>query len=140
MARPLFPLVLAVLLAAMAPAWAQDQDIVIKKVAVLPFPVLAREPQELWGRKVREEFQERLKAEGMTVIPPEEVDRVVPRPADLLPDSALREAGQKLGADVVVSGRLLLVGDLLTLEARLVDVTGRVPPSPSRRKGPASGP
>ncbi len=137
MAQPLFPLLLAILLAvtATAPAWAQD-DIVIKKVAVLPFPVLAREPQELWGRKVREEFQERLKAEGLTVLPPEEVDKAVPRPADILPDPAAREAGQKLNADVVVSGRLLVVGDLLTVEARIVDVSGRTPPATLKAEGP----
>jgi outer membrane protein insertion porin family len=117
------------------PALAQDQDIVFKKVAVLPFPVLAKQPMELLGQKVRQELQERLKTEGFSVVPPEEVDKAAGAPKEAVPEGVAREVGQKLSADVVISGQVILVGDLLSVEARLLDLTGKTPPGVLKLQG-----
>ncbi len=133
--RRLFLMTLAALLALNGPAGAQDQDIVFKKVAVFPFPVLAKQPMELLGQKVRQEFQERLKAEGFTLVPPEEVNKAVGEVKEAVPEAQARELGRRLGADVVISGQVVLVGDLLALEARLLDLTGKTPPATLKAEG-----
>ena len=49
-------LILSVLLAALAltqPVLAQEEEVVLKKVAVFPFTVASREPLESLGEKVR---------------------------------------------------------------------------------------
>ena len=51
------------------PALAQDDQIVFKKTAVLPFTVVSKEPMEPLGEKLREEMQDRLKTEGFTLVP-----------------------------------------------------------------------
>lgn len=108
-------------------ALAQEPEVVLKKVAVLPFPVLAKVPMEALGVKVRQEFQERLKADGFTLVPPEEVDREVARLKEAVTEPLAREIGHKLGADIVIWGRLVVVAELLSLEAHLLDLTGKMP-------------
>ncbi len=135
MARRLFFTMVAVLAVLAGGAQAQEQDIVFKKVAVFPFPVLARQPMEQVGQRVRQEFQERLKAEGFAVVPPDEVNKEVGEPKEAVSEALAREVGRKLGADVTISGQVVLVGDLLSLEVRLLDLTGKTPPTLLKTSG-----
>ncbi|MDI6854166.1 MAG: outer membrane protein assembly factor BamA [Deltaproteobacteria bacterium] len=133
-ARLIFLLVLISMVLA-GPALAQEPEVVLKKVAVFPFAVLAKEPREALGAKVREEFQERLKTEGFTLVPPEEVDRQVAALREPVSEPAAREIGHRLGADVVLFGRLVIVADLLSLEARILDLTGKMAPAALKAEG-----
>ncbi len=117
------------------PGLAQEPEVVLKKVAVFPFPVLAKKPMEALGAKVRQEFQERLKTEGFTLVPPEEIDRQVAGLREPVSESSAREIGHKLGADVVLFGRLVIIADLLSLEARILDLTGRMAPVSLKAEG-----
>lgn len=120
---------------AAVPALAQEPEVVLKKVAVFPFPVLAKKPMEFLGAKVRQEFQERIKAEGFTLVPEEEINREVAGLKEPVSDASAREIGHKLGADVVLFGRLVVVAELLSLEARLLDLTGKMPPATLKAEG-----
>jgi outer membrane protein insertion porin family len=133
-AHLIFSLILA-LVALSGPALAQESELVLKKVAVLPFPVLAKEPMEVLGNKVRQDFQERLKAEGFTLSSEEDVNREVARLKEAVTETQAREIGHKLGADVVIWGKVILVADLLSLEARLLDLTGKMPLATLKAEG-----
>ena len=49
----------------MTSALAQEEELVLKKVAVFPFTVASREPLESLGEKVRQDILERLKADAL---------------------------------------------------------------------------
>ncbi|MBI4794628.1 MAG: outer membrane protein assembly factor BamA [Deltaproteobacteria bacterium] len=107
------------------PALAQEQEIVLKKVAVLPFTVISKEPMEFLGEKVRQEMQDRLKTEGFTLVPQEDLHRELAKIKEPLNESLAKEIGRAAGADVVILGQLLKVGDALSLEAKILDLTGK---------------
>jgi outer membrane protein insertion porin family len=127
--------VLLVLLAAAGPVLAQEQEIVLRKVAVLPFAVMSKEPLEALGEKVRQEFQERLKADGFTLISQEVLQKELSRIKEPLTDSLAQEVGRKVGADLVIWGQLIKVGEAFSLEARLIDLSGRMPPATLKKQG-----
>ncbi|OGP69794.1 MAG: outer membrane protein assembly factor BamA [Deltaproteobacteria bacterium RBG_13_58_19] len=134
LARLLLSLVLA-LVTWSGPAMAQEPELVIKKAVLLPFPVLSKTPLDFLGQKVLQEFQERFQAEGLTLVPQEEVNREVAALKEPLNETLAKEMGRKLRADVVVWGQLIIVGDALALEARILDITGKLPPTPMKVEG-----
>ena len=128
--------VLLVLLAYLGSALAQEQELIIKKVAVFPFAVAAKEPMEHLGEKVRQDMTERLKADGFTLVSPADLHKeLVLLKDEPLTEPRAQEIGRKLGADVVILGQLIKVGDLLTLEARILDLSGRVPATTLKSQG-----
>ena len=128
--------VLLVLLAYGGPALAQEQEIVLKKVAVMPFSVAAKEPLEHLGEKVRQEMNERLKADGFTLVSQEELHKeITSLKGEPLTEPRAQEIGRKLGADVVIMGQLIKVGEVVSLEARLLDLTGKVPLATLKSQG-----
>jgi outer membrane protein insertion porin family len=134
-ARRLICLLLLVLLAYLGPARAQEPELAIKKVAVMPVAVISKTPMEHLGESVRQEMQDRLKAEGFTLIAPENLKRELDLLKEPLSEAKAQEIGRKLGANVVVTGQLLIVGDVLSLEARLFDLTGKAPPATLKTQG-----
>lgn len=137
MAQRLISSLLLVLLmaAAAVTALAQEEEIVIKKVAVFPFTVTAKEPLEHLGDKVSQEIRERLKADGFTLIAPEAIQRERAHLKAPLDDALAQEIGRKLGADLVIWGNLIKVGDALELQARLLDLSGRLSPMVQKVQG-----
>ncbi len=125
-------LIISVLLAALAltpPALAQEQEVVLKKVAVFPFAVASREPLEVLGDKVQQEILERLKTDGFSTVPQEDLKRELATLKEPLNDARVQEIGRKLGADMVIYGTLVKVGDALSLEGQLLDLSGRAAPA-----------
>jgi outer membrane protein insertion porin family len=127
--------VLLLLLALLGSALAQEQELVFKKVAILPFAVSSKEPMDYLGEKVRQEFQERLKADAFTLISQEALHRELSLLKEPLTDPLAQEIGRKVGAEVVIVGQLLIVGELLSLEARILDLTGRMPAATLKAQG-----
>jgi outer membrane protein insertion porin family len=117
------------------PASAQEQELIIKKVAVLPFSVAAKEPLAPLGEKVRQEFIERLKSDGFTMIPEGDLHRELSALKEELNDARAQEIGRKVGADIVIYGQLIKVGEALSLEARVLDLSGRLPASTMKTQG-----
>ncbi len=126
MVASLISVILFVLAALVGPALAQDQEIVFKKVAVLPFSVASKEPLESLGEKIRQEFQDRLKAEGFTLAPPEELNKQLAGVKEAMTDSLAQEIGRRMKVDVVLYGQLIKVGEVLSLEVRVLDLSGRI--------------
>ncbi|MHB8066379.1 MAG: outer membrane protein assembly factor BamA [Desulfobaccales bacterium] len=133
--RLIFPVLL--MLAWSVPGLAQEKEpeIVFKKVAVLPFAVVSKTPMEGLGGKVRQELQDRLKTDGFTLIPQGDLDRELAKIKEPLTDALAQDVGRKAGADVVVLGQLIIVGEALALEAKLLDLTGRPPTTPIKLQG-----
>jgi outer membrane protein insertion porin family len=124
-ARRLLIAVLFLLLASGGPAAAQEPEVVLKKVAVFPFSVASKEPLGYLGEKVAQEIMERLKADGFTLVPQEDLQKALSQLKEPLSAASVQEIGRKLGADIAISGTLVKVGDILSLEASLVTLTGR---------------
>ncbi|MDP3182738.1 MAG: outer membrane protein assembly factor BamA [Desulfobaccales bacterium] len=126
---------LLLLLAYVGPALAQEQELVLKKVAVFPFSVASKEPLEHLGEKVRQEMVERLKADGFTLVSQEDLHRELSKLKEAVTELQAQEIGRKLGADVVILGQLIKVGDLISLEARILDLTGKAAVTTLKRQG-----
>jgi outer membrane protein insertion porin family len=131
--RLILPILLV--LACSWPALAQEPEIVFKKVAVLPFTVLSKTPMEFLGEKVRQEMRDRLKTEGFTLVSQEDLHRELAKIEEPLTDAQAKEIGRKVGADVVILGQLIIVGDALALEAKILDLSGRPPTAPIKLQG-----
>lgn len=136
MAPSLIAFIFLVLVGMAGPAPAQEQELVFKKIAVLPFSVAAKEPLAPLGEKVRQEFVERLKSEGFTMISEGDLHRELAALKDEeITDARAQEIGRKVGADVVIYGQLIKIGEALSLEARLLDLTGRLPATTMKVQG-----
>lgn len=108
------------------PALAQEQQIVFKKVAVLPFTVVSKEPMEPLGEKLREEMQARLQTEGFTLVPREDLHRALAKIKEPLNDTLAQEIGRQVGAEVVILGQLIQVGQALSLEVKILDLSKKL--------------
>lgn len=127
MAQRLIGLFLLVWLAMAAngPALAQEQDLVFKKVAVFPFTVTSKEPLGYLGEKISQEIRERLKTDGFTPISQEDLHKELSQLTEPLDGAQAQAIARKLGADMVIWGTLLKVGDLLSLEGQVMDLAGK---------------
>ncbi len=114
---------------------AQEPELALKKVAVFPFTVLSKTPREYLGAKVREEFESRLKAEGFALVPDQDVDKEVAALKEPLDDNRAKEIGRSQGADTVITGQVVVVGEALALEARIIDVSGKQAPVVLKQQG-----
>ena len=112
-------------LACCLPALAQEQEIVLKKVAVLPITVISKEPMEFLGEKVRQELMERLKTEGFTLVPEADLNRELTKIKEPLTEALAKEIARLTGADVAILGQLVKVGEALSLEVKILDLTGK---------------
>jgi len=112
-------------MAASGPVRAQEQELVFKKVAVFPFGVISKETLDYLGEKVSQAIQERLKADGFTLISPESLHKELSQLKEPLNEARVQEIARKLGADMAIWGAVLKVGDALSLDARAWDFTGR---------------
>ncbi len=130
-------LILSVLLVALAmtSALAQEEEVVLKKVAVFPFTVASKEPLEPLGEKVREEILDRLKADGFSLVSQEALNKELASLKGPVNDDRAQEIGRKLGADIVILGTLVKVGEVLSLEGRLLDLSGRQAPVTLKAQG-----
>lgn len=136
MALRLISSVLLILALTMAhPALAQEQELIFKKVAVLPFSVASKEPLDYLGEKVRQEIQDRLKADGFTLVSQEDLHRELSLLKEPVTEPKAQEIGRKLGADVVILGQLIKVGEALSLEGRILDLTGKLPATTLKTQG-----
>ncbi|MDO9070002.1 MAG: hypothetical protein Q7V36_00600, partial [Deltaproteobacteria bacterium] len=127
MAQRLIGLFLLVWLAVAAggPALAQEQDLVFKKVAVFPFTVTSKESLGHLGEKISQEIRERLKTDGFTPVSQEDLHKELSQLTEPLGEAQAQAIGRKLGADMVIWGTLLKVGDLFSLEGQVMDLGGK---------------
>ncbi|MGQ9920322.1 MAG: outer membrane protein assembly factor BamA [Desulfobacca sp.] len=126
--------ILASLICLLAALPAISQDITVKRVAVLPFALLSKEPLPGIVENVHNTIIEYLEKEGFGVISKSDLDREIgagPPPSG----AAAADLGKKLGADVVLTGSILKIGPTVVIEGQLIDLTGKVPPTVLKQEG-----
>jgi len=117
------------------PALAQEQNLVFKKIAVFPFTVTSKESLGYLGEKISQEIRERLKADGFTSVSPEDLHKELSLLTEPLDAAQAQAIGRKLGADMVIWGTLLKVGDLFSLEGQVMDLSGKMGPISMKLQG-----
>jgi len=101
-------------------AWSQDQQ---PKVAVLPFVMHGQQDAAKTQKAIDEVFMRLAAHEGINLIDSNVVQKAVAGPVST--DEQARSMGSRLGAAYVVLGSFNQIGNTLSIDARLVDVSGR---------------
>ncbi len=105
-------------------AWSDVRE---RKVAVLPFVMRGQQDVERTQKALDDVFV-RLCAreEGMKLIDPREVAKAAG--AAVATEAQAHSVGSKLGADYAVFGSFNQIGNAISIDATLVDVSGKKPP------------
>ena len=113
---PLFVVILASL------AWAQEQN---PRVAIMPFTVRGQQEPAKLQKSIEELLLRQLTTEGARTVSPQEVEKVVRPGESIQNDEQARALGRRLQAEYVLYGSFNQIGNSISLDARLVDATGR---------------
>jgi outer membrane protein insertion porin family len=95
------------------------------KVAVMPFAIHSQESVPKAKQVIEELFSRQLAAEGIGAIDPREVDRNLKAGETVQTDDQARSVGRKVQADFVLFGSFNQIGSSVSLDGKLVDVSGR---------------
>ena len=97
-------------------------------VAIVPFKVNAEKDMSFLRDGVYDMLSTRLTKEGeVEVLNRQTVEKALPATAGPLTEAAGRELGRKLAADFVLFGSLTVLGNSISLDAKMVDVAGAKP-------------
>ena len=97
-------------------------------VAIVPFKVNAEKDVSFLRDGVYDMLSTRLTKEGeVEVLNRQTVEKALPASAGPLTEAAGRELGRKLAADFVLFGSLTVLGNSISLDAKMVDVAGAKP-------------
>ncbi|MGA2225883.1 MAG: outer membrane protein assembly factor BamA, partial [Syntrophobacteraceae bacterium] len=104
-------------------AWSEDQ---VHKVAVLPLVMHGQQDVAKTQKAIDEVFVRLGSREGMKLIDPQEVQKVAG--AAVSTEAEARSIGSRLGAAYVVFGSFNQIGNAISIDATLVDVSGQKKP------------
>ena len=121
------PVILLLLVLLAGAASAQAQEIMDRKVAVLPVTVVSKEPMPQVAERLRQLMEKRLQSEGYSVIDRGRVDGELAKVKKPLDEDLAQEIGRQVGAEAVLFATLVRVGDSFSLTVRLWDLTGKQP-------------
>jgi TolB-like protein len=97
-------------------------------VAIVPFKVNAEKDMSFLRDGVYDMLSTRLTKEGeVEVLNRQTVEKALPATAGPLTEAAGRELGRKLAADYVLFGSLTVLGNSISMDAKMVDVAGAKP-------------
>ena len=97
-------------------------------VAIVPFKVNAEKDMSFLRDGVYDMLSTRLTKEGeVEVLNRQTVEKALPAHRGPLTEAAGRELGRKLAADYVLFGSLTVLGNSISLDAKMVDVAGAKP-------------
>ena len=99
-------------------AWAEEAS---PRVAVLPFEVRSQQDTAATQRLIMELLNGQLTQEGARVV---DTDAVLRATGPVAEEDRARSVARALNADYAVMGSFTEIGNLLSLDARLVDATG----------------
>jgi TolB-like protein len=101
----------------------------VKKVAVVPFTVYAEKDLTFLQKGLVDMLTSRLSQEGeVTVLGRDRIDGALKQvEGPLNPDSAA-QFGRQLDADYVLYGSLTVFGESVSVDAKMIDVSGERPP------------
>ena len=115
--------IIAFSILAVQTAWSDDQE---RKVAVMPFVMHGQQDVAKTQKAIDEVLVRLAVREGMKLIDPQEVQKVAG--AAVTSEAQVRSIGSKLGAAYVVFGSFNQIGNSISIDATLVDVSGRKAP------------
>jgi len=97
-------------------------------VAIVPFKVNAEKDMNFLRDGVYDMLSSRLTKEGeVEVLNRQTVEKALAAPPGPMTEAAGRELGRKLAADYVLFGSLTVLGNSISLDAKMVDVAGAKP-------------
>ena len=99
-----------------------------KTVAIVPFKINAEKDMSFLRDGVYDMLSSRLYKEGeVEVLNRQTVEKALPATAAPLTEATGRELGRKLAADYVLFGSLTVLGNSISLDAKMVDAAGAKP-------------
>lgn len=108
------------LISAAAVALAQDQA---PKVAVLPFVIHGQEDAAKAQKALDDVFIRLASREGIKLVEPQEVHKAAASPVSS--EDQARSIGSRLGAGYALMGSFNQIGNTISIDARLVDISGK---------------
>ncbi len=104
---------------ALHPAWSDDQ---MPKIAVLPFVMHGQQDVVKTQKSIDEVFSRLGAREGIKVSDPQEVQKAAGGPVSS--EEQARSIGSRLGVAYTVFGSFNQIGNTISIDATLVDVSG----------------
>jgi len=99
-----------------------------KRVAILPFKMNAQKDLTFLKNGIYDMLASRLaKAGKVQVIGREETERALEGATGPINEEVARQAGEKLNADFVLFGSLTVFGNSISIDAKMIDVSGSKP-------------
>ena len=102
----------------------------IYKVAILPFSIHSQENLDYLREGINDILSSRITIEGrMIVIERSVVERAIIEERPMrLDETVAKKIGMRVEADYIVLGSLTKIGDYISLDARLINLTEETPP------------
>ncbi|MCD4763274.1 MAG: CsgG/HfaB family protein, partial [Desulfobacterales bacterium] len=95
------------------------------RVAIIPFKINAEKDMTFLKDGVFDMLSSRLSSgEDVKIVGRQETEKVVKTVEGVLNEGKAREVGAKLEADYVLFGSLTIFGDSVSIDSKMVDVTG----------------
>ena len=98
------------------------------RVVILPFEVHAPERLDALPGQIRDLVAKQLKEEGVVIVEPLQPHEAVSRGAEDLGLKPFRTLGVDVGADFVIWGSFTQIGRRYSLDAKIVESYGEMPP------------
>jgi TolB-like protein len=99
-----------------------------KQVAIVPFKVNAEKDMNFLRDGIYDMLASRLYKEGETeVMPRSRVEKGLGAQGSAVTESNARDLGRQLGADFILFGSLTVLGNSISVDSKMVDVTGTKP-------------
>ncbi|MGD9505002.1 MAG: outer membrane protein assembly factor BamA [Syntrophobacteraceae bacterium] len=114
-------LTVLLVLAVISPVWAQSDS---PRVAVAPFSINAPQESLRLQQSLQSLLVRQLGQSGMVVMDADVVQRAIKGTGEVASESEARSLGGRVKADYVLFGSLNQVGDYVSIDAKLVDVSG----------------
>ncbi|MBW2640541.1 MAG: hypothetical protein JRE10_10395, partial [Deltaproteobacteria bacterium] len=100
----------------------------VNRVAIVPFKVNAEKDLSFLRDGIVDMLTSRLSVEDkVVVLCREEIAKVLKTVSPPINESKAREIGSKLGVDYVLFGSLTVFGESVSMDAKMVDVSGTQP-------------
>ncbi len=101
---------------------AEDQS---PKVAVMPFVIHSQSDQASIQKSVEELLARQIAGEGMRIIDPAEMHKGLKAGESVQTEEQARAVARRVQADFAVLGSFNVIGTSISLDAKLVDVSGK---------------
>jgi TolB-like protein len=100
----------------------------VKRVAIVPFKINSEKDLSFLGDGIVDMLTSRLSVEDkVSVLSREEIASVLKTVSPPMTESKAREIGTRLGVDYVLFGSLTVFGESVSMDAKMVDVSGTQP-------------